>query len=384
MINLSTKISTIVLLAIVLMLVIQTNCFPVLPIFAQDNSKLKPSEEPATLVIATNPKTPGIQIFIDGIPYKSDNSGNIVFKNYTGKYRIETPTVLSSEETKESSSSFFTFGRWRPFMPQNFTITLTSGIDAYFQLGLVRVSDVKLEFLDANLGMINKSNVDRVVLVSNNGEIKHVAYPFKAFLENNYFSNEQRSNIKEEQGLTIVSLPELQINPLKFKVSEVLIDDVNVVDKSKNKEFYPQNVSSINTYSRVYPLKIGLTDRVFGSPLEGSISIENIDKNQGAEDIAPEESKHRYKVVDGELNIPQLPKGIYVLKTDSGIGLGGTAAVVLSKPQEVTISLISYRSIAILATILIIVLLIAIVTIRKILGPSILKSGRNKNSAIQS
>jgi hypothetical protein len=383
MINLSTKISTILLLAIVLMLVIQTNCCPVLPIFAQDNSKLKPFEEPATLVIATNPRTPGIQIFIDGIPYKSDSNGNIVFKNYTGKYRIETPTVLS-EETKESSSSFFTFGRWRPFMPQNFTITLTSGIDAYFQLGLVRVSDVKLEFLDANLGMINKSDVDRVVLVSNNGEIKHVAYPFKAFLENNYFSNEQRSNIKEEQGLTIVSLPELQNNPLKFKVSEVLIDDVNVVDKSKNKEFYPQNVSSINTYSRVYPLKIGLTDRIFGSPLEGSISIENIDKNQGAEDIAAEESKHRYKVVDGELNIPQLPKGIYVLKTDSGIGLGGTAAVVLSKPQEVTISLISYRSIAILATILIIILLISLVTIRKILGPSILKSGGNKNSAIQS
>src|SRR5919107_160420 len=134
MINLSTKISTILLLAIVLMLVIQTNCCPVLPIFAQDNSKLKPFEEPATLVIATNPRTPGIQIFIDGIPYKSDSNGNIVFKNYTGKYRIETPTVLS-EETKESSSSFFTFGRWRPFMPQNFTITLTSGIDAYFQLG---------------------------------------------------------------------------------------------------------------------------------------------------------------------------------------------------------------------------------------------------------
>jgi hypothetical protein len=107
---------------------------------------------------------------------------------------------------------------------------------------------------------------------------------------------------------------------------------------------------------KVFPLEIELRDRFFGESLKGKISLERIDPNTG--------SSKRYAIVDGSIVIPQLPSGTYIIKVEDKIGLAETGAVVLSKPQNIVINIISYKSI-LLFSIAIIGFLVAAIVLGK-------------------
>lgn len=328
--------------------------------------------EPSTLVINTDPKTPGVQVLIDGERFQADDDGRIVFNTNTDQHIIELPNPLyfgelyneTSENLSSSLSSLLvTFGRWEPFMPMNFTINLNPGTRTNLELGVIRSSEVSFEFVDANSNPLNLSNIERLLLISNIGNVKESTFPFKEFLEDNYLT--KKRIIQNENNVMVVSSVQLFSEPQKYRVNEVLMNGLNVVDKSTNLEFYPENTSNLVLKTRVYPLKIQLSDRIFGFPINAGVSLEVTDElklNSSEKRSVP----LNFKIENGELVIPQLPKATYIIKVEKGIGFGGSAAIVLSKPQEVHLSVITYTTAIILGVILLGALIVVLLLIRKI------------------
>ncbi len=365
--NLSLMMATSVLLVVILFIQINNSIF----ITAQTVSEVRKGNmlsEPSTLIIVTNPPTPGVQAIIDGKPYRSDNNGKIIFNTSIDSHRIEIPHILSyekqqNETSKVDLSSFITFGRWEPFMPKNFTLTLNAGTRTTIELGIIRNSQVNFEFLDADSNPINKSKIERILLISKSGKTSEITYPFEGFLEENFLT--KRQYVKDDNNVMVISAPQPYSNPQIFRIMEISMDNINIVDKSKNLEFYPKNTSSIHAYTKVYPLKIEMTDRILGSPIDAGISLEVTDDSKLNSTESKQNPTH-FEVINGELNIPQLPKATYIIKTDKGIGFGGSAAVVLDKPQEIKIPIITYTSAIILGIISLTVLIVAVLIVRKI------------------
>lgn len=365
-----------------ILLVLLFDQFQAQSIFAQSvpTNKSKSNEQQfATLILNTVPETSNVTVIIDKKTYKSDNNGNILFIGKAGEHKIEVPHKLTDENISKNSKNptFYTFDRWKPFMPKNFTLSLAAGTHIQMDLGIVRMSEINLFFLDSNFHSINKSNIQKVVLLSNTGKIFELYYPFTTFLDNNYI-NLKYPHIEERVNtgnLTVLSSPELEVNEMNYTISEVLMNGINVIDKSRQQSLLtPSLNASFIVYCRVFPLEIELQDKLFGYSVNEKFNIRLSNLETDLKENSADSPLFFTKSND-TLLIPQLAQGIYAIKVENGSGIAGTSSVVVNKPQEVVIDIITYQSLAIVS-IIAVPILILIIQIIKRLNKFILKIER--------
>lgn len=337
--------------------------------FPSDKSESN-EQQFSTLIINTIPQTPNVRILIDDKIYKSDKNGIILFVGEPGKHKIELPHKLTEENKSQNSKNdiFYTFDRWRPVKPQNFTISLVNDTQINMDLGITRMSKINLHFLDANSNPINKSNIQKVILLSKTGKIFELYYPFETFLDNTYIKLRHPKNegIENTGNLTIISPAELEVRDMNYTISEVLINNVNVIDKSKQqKPLNPSNTDSFVIYCKVYPLEIRFIDKIFGYSVNDKFKIRLSNIAPDLESSSADSSLY-FTISNDTISIPQIPKGIYMIKTESDNGFAQTIAVALGKPQQVVIDIITYQSFAILGIIAIPILLLTILIIKRV------------------
>jgi hypothetical protein len=195
----------------------------------------------SALIISTNPQYSNVEVIIDGISYRSGEKGNIVFTGSQGLHSIGVPANIVGESLGSSNASetFLSFGRWDHFMPKNFTMALEADTETRLELGLLPSNKINFEFFDANSDPINKSRIEKMILVSNKGDIVYLKYPYEAYVKNSYYDAMNQTRITERGNLTITSPRGLISNEIKFKVSQAFMDGVNVIDSKKQREFFP-------------------------------------------------------------------------------------------------------------------------------------------------
>jgi hypothetical protein len=322
------------------------------------------------LIINTIPAIANATVLIDNKPYYSNSHGNIVFSAEAGKHTIAIPDRIAIENHNQTDKTFYTFGKWRPFMPQNFTISLKEGIVTHLELGIIKMSNVQFQFIDYKSNPIEKSMVEKAVLISNKGNLIELRYPFQTFLNNNDFNASQPMEVERRpENLTILSPQGMIIDNVDYRIVEVLINGVNVIDRRNQQPFSASNTTSVEVPCRVYPLQIRVTDSIFENPIAARIDLINMDaitisspssssssssitiqNNIGTNFSSIKKSENAFgdENSDESILIPKLPRGIYLIKIGREEGMAGSNVVVLTKPQDIEIKMLSYRSAVIL------------------------------------
>jgi len=336
------------MLSVLVLICINSIIFTYAQSDVNDTLQSNKQKDAASLIINTNPPSPAVKVLIDGKLYSSGSDGKIMFNGNIGQHKIEVPIAHDpgqrAADSPSINSSFLTFAGWEPPMPKNFSLKLYPQTSTVIELKLIRNVPISFEFFDASSNTIDKPKIGKVLLASTDGKQAEVIFPFKAFLEEYYFKKNQQ--VREDKDALIVSSPQIQTIPQKYKIVKVMMNDTNVIDKSKQTEFFPQNSSTINVDTKVYPLKIRITDRLFDTPVSAGISIHPIDDTSKMSNTT--KTSLHFQTKGGETTISQLPKSTYIIKTDKGTGFGGNTAVLLTKPQEVTINILTNKSAAIL------------------------------------
>jgi hypothetical protein len=349
--------------------------------FPQQKQQQAPPSS-SVIIITTIPSIANASVLVDGNTHYSDSKGKIIITMRPGQHNIAVPARFSIENQNHTGNNFYTFGKWRPFLQQNFTLSVIGGEDVHLQLGIIRMSDVRLHFFDSNSNPIDKSKIEKVVLISNLGKIVELYYPFQTFLDNNNFEASKPLKVERANGnLTILSSQPMKIKNIQYRIADVEINGLDVTNRKNQQPFNPSNTTSVDIICRVYPLQIRVTDSIFGNPLDTKVDLINIDTNEKSSSFAVHDVRADSSIEksvdisafssDGTIFLPQVAKGIYLIKASRDVGIAGSSAVVLTKPQNVEIKVLSYRSAAILLIVaLVIIALIIIISkivIRKLL-----------------
>jgi len=337
------------MLSVLVLICINSIIFTYAQSDVNDTLQSNKQKDAASLIINTNPPSPAVKVLIDGKLYSSGSDGKIMFNGNIGQHKIEVPIAHDpgqrAADSPSINSSFLTFAGWEPSMPKNFSLKLYPQTSTIIELGLIRNVPISFEFFDASSNTIDKSKIGKVLLASTDGKQTEVIFPFNAFLEEYFFTKNQQ--VREDKNALIIFSPQIQTNPQKYKIVKVMMNDTNVIDKSKQIEFYPQNSSTVNVQTKVYPLKIRITDRLFDTPVSAGISIHPIDDTTTTMSNTTKTPLH-FQTKGGEITISQLPKSTYIIRTDKGIGFGGNTAILLTQPKDVTIKILTNKSAAIL------------------------------------
>ena len=338
--------------------------------FQQQQQQQPPSS--SLLTITTIPAITNASVLVDGNPHYSDSKGKIIITIRPGLHNIAVPATFSIENQNHTGNNFYTFGKWRPFMQQNFTLPVIGGEDIHLQLGIIRMSDIRLHFFDSNSNPIDKSKIEKVVLISNMGKIVKLYYPFQTFLDNNNFEASRPLKVERaNENLTILSSQPTKIKSIEYRIDDIEINGLDVTNRKNQQTFNPSNTTSVDIICRVYPLQIRVTDSIFGNALNTKVDLINIDTNEKSSSFPGHDARADSSIeksVDisafssnGTVFLPQVAKGIYLIKASRDVGIAGSSAVVLTKPQNVEIKVLSYRSAAILLIVALVIIALIII-----------------------
>jgi len=271
---------------------------------------------PIEVTLQTVPPVAGIEIQIDGARLTTDANGEVSTRiDRPGDVTIEVPAGGPIDQKTR-----WEFRRWETGSA-GLKRTLPVGQDATVQLGLEMQHLLTLGFLDLGGGVVEASRVDSVELKSTVGDVEVVRPSDLLWVRVN--------NISRAGSGLIAS-------PVEYAVVKVVMSGTNVVNQGQQRIALlvdPRDHWDIELL--LFGLTVNARDRLFGFPMGSTVELTYPD---GHVEQRPLES--------GDATFTGLPRGEYDVRI-LGPTLGISQPVSVTRPQQVTIRVLSYLDVGV-------------------------------------
>ncbi|MEM1570214.1 MAG: hypothetical protein QXU43_07840 [Thermoproteota archaeon] len=246
----------------------------------------------AMLRIMTTPVTKDFPIVINNSVFKTDDNGVLCTNLPRGLYSINVPAVYVINETTR-----VVFKRWLDGWQQNRTINLVKNVN--LTLGLTHYHPVSLKFFDAFGENIPENEIDRVELMSSNGDHIILTSPY----ENIWLSS---NHLRRAHA-------DLLAKTTTYRIYRVVMHGKNVVYRGQQIfNVTPNGIWEISLL--VFPLEVHVTDFILNTPIKCRVFIYDLygDKNSPL---------YIADALNGTAYFPKIPRGDYEIRIDGGISL---------------------------------------------------------------
>lgn len=272
--------------------------------------------KPAVVLVQTIPAIEGVAFKMDGREFLTNPAGLASIEiSRPGRYRLY---VLAEEY--ENPNQKVEFGRWSEeiFEPYRdiqvpYTDVIQVGLNVYHYLGQ--------HFVDLDGEPVDTQRISEFSVRSLQGD---------AFT----WTDQQFRWIPASRVARRIT--GLEVTPLYYSVTSVMIDGSNVVNQSQQR-FYssPGGVWEISLI--LYSLQVNAQDGFFGFPVGKAITMEY-----------PDGKVVEFPLDDsGKVSIPLLARGTYYIQVTGVSGMSNRIPVALSRNQDVSIKIITALDMAV-------------------------------------
>lgn len=181
---------------------------------------------------------------------------------------------------------------------------------------------VRLRYVDLDGRRVPTSRIGGAVLKASHGEVTRI--PADALDDAVWL---QSSRVVPLQG-------GLEVKPLYYTLRRVDVRGSSVVNRSQLK-FFPSREQSIDVPLLFYSARFRAHDHFFGFGIGSAIELE-----------FPDGKRETYAFVDGEVVIPSLPRGDYMVRVKAP-GFSFLRPVAMSRDQDLDLEVLSYFDIAV-------------------------------------
>jgi hypothetical protein len=267
---------------------------------------------PGTLRIQALPAWSGIRFELDGEIFTTDDNGVVSIQ--VKRWSTDLRSRIIVHDAKRGGASKISFTGWREWPRPD-----SRDVYATFELW----EPVVFSFVDAHGVPVDPSIIDTVILKSSIGEI----YTLYA----------------DDLGQPVLLVSSVVTTPvgintklITYYVDQVIIDGANVVNRSQQRTTFEDDFNW-EVSLLFYQVKFHATDAFFGMPLGEAIIVE-----------APDGTKQHLPISeDGEVEIPRLPRGDYLITVVGG-GYSPPRPLRISRDQVVQLEVISHLDFALM------------------------------------
>ncbi len=274
--------------------------------------------KPAKVVVQTVPATAGIKFKMDERTFVTAENGLASVQIYkVGTYRLE---VLIDEY--QAPDKQVKFGRWseESYIPARDVRVPGNEV---VQVGLNTFHQVRQTFVDLDGYPVDPSRISGITIKSAQGDVFNFTSPQSAWIPSS-------RTARREQGL--------EETKLQYSVLSVMIDGSNVVNQAQQR-FYANPNDNWTISLILYTLHIDARDGLFGSPVGKSVNLQYPDGH----------IKNYPLDKSGSIDIHSLARGIYHVELVGTNGMNSKIPVALSRNQELSVKVITYVDMALVA-----------------------------------
>jgi hypothetical protein len=276
----------------------------------------QPASGTPTLIIDTSPKLPGARFAVGGVMATAGRDGVARMRPPTwvdlrNKLKVAPPPATERLRAR--------FARWYGFSRYDHTpkkdVLVTAAFDVDYR--------TSLSFVDLGDGPVDHGKVSRVEVRDATGVMHQ-------------FTGEQLRRPVWLWGTRVVSLQSgPYAKPIYYTVQSVTVGGANVVNQAQQR-YEPQKESAFKVRLLFYSATFQARDAVFGFPVGSAVRLRYPDGQQGH---FPLDARH-------QVVIGSLPRGEYDA-TIEGPGIPVSAPVSITRPQQLTLKLVTWLDVAV-------------------------------------
>ena len=281
---------------------------------------------PAVVVIQTTPAIEGVAFLMNGEKFFSDADGIArISLSKVGSYRL---TVLADQY--HTATQKVEFGRWLEEIYQPFRIVQVPK-ETFIQVGLNVYHLMGQQFVGTDGFPVDSSRVSEFTFRSLQGD--SFTFPDGT---NRWIPASRVSRWKSI----------LEVTPIYYSVSKVIIDGSNVVNQSEQR-FFTSAGGRWQISLILYSLEIKARDGFFGTPVGNSVSLEYPDGHIQTFNLDS----------NGKITIHSLARGTYFIVINGVNGMKNRSPVALSRNQVVNSKILTSVDLALAGGLLLVLAL---------------------------